>query len=258
MGNLNGKTILIGKEENQNRLLVGVVVNDRCERAAIGTIGSVPACVSRLRSTEKAHCKIAVSESGDMVITNLNPLNTTYVDNSEIESKKVNYTSRIELGCDHYPIDLNVVMTAAGKIVDRFCTPPPGIYSIRHLEKVWDDYESGLEEIQRKQQKKAKNRMLPIMLGTVSGVASPVLASLLSTTTLAVTLPVTLVCFLLYFKMYREKDTSIEERKELQRKFYSTYVCPNPECKHFLQNQPYIVLRQNKKCAYCGCKITDQ
>ena len=33
------------------------------------------------------------------------------------------------------------------------------------------------------------------------------------------------------------------------------YVCPNPECRHFLGYQPYKLILQHKKCPWCKSKF---
>lgn len=134
-------------------------------------------------------------------------------------------------------------------------TPSQATYSIRHLEMVWNSYEEGIEQIQRVQQERSKKRMLPFLIGSGSSVLSG-LVGVFATPALAITLPVAVISFSMYLKNYREKDTSIEDRKALQHWCIENYVCPNPECRHFFGFQPFMVLRQNKKCPYCGCPLT--
>ena len=70
MEQLKGKTILIGKEPSQGRLLVALPGSGKS--AAIGLPGSVPASVSRCRPAEGiAHAKISIDQSGNIILTNL-------------------------------------------------------------------------------------------------------------------------------------------------------------------------------------------
>ena len=114
MERLKGKTILIGKEPGQGRLLVAIQGNGKS--AAIGAPGSVPACVSRCKPSEGvAHAKITVDQTGNMTITNMKPQNVTFVNGSEIASKRVSSSNTVELGKDRFSINLPVVIETAKK-----------------------------------------------------------------------------------------------------------------------------------------------
>ncbi len=255
--NLNGKTILIGRESAQGRLLVAI--SGSSMPAFIGGAGSVPGSVSRCKPAENtAHCKISVDPSGNMVVANMKPQNVTYVDGLQIESKKITEHSTIALGRDKYSVSVHLILEAADKLVPVTPTPPPSAqeYSIKHLEDVWNEYERAMETIQRRQQKMGRRRMLPIMIGSASAILSPFLGIYVGTATCWVTVPIAIISFVIYIYNYREKDTSIEDRRKANYTLIDHYVCPNPNCQHFMGNQPYRVLRQNKKCPYCGCKFT--
>ena len=94
MDRLKGKTILIGKEPGQGRLLVSV-----SGKTAVGASNSVPNSVSRCKVAEGvAHAKITVDQSGNMVLTNMKTENVTYVNGSEIASKRILPSNTVELG----------------------------------------------------------------------------------------------------------------------------------------------------------------
>ena len=58
---------------------------------------------------------------------------------------------------------------------------------------------------------------------------------------------------ILFYGLYKTvTDKSLEERKELDKKFQKDYVCP--KCKHFLGVKPYEILRQDKFCPYNKCE----
>ncbi len=266
MDRLKGKTILIGRESGQGRLLVALLGSGK--GAAIGGVGSVPGSVSRCRPNEKtAHCKIEIDPSGNMVLTNIKPENVTFVNDLQIQSKKITPSCTISLGRDRYLLDLNLVLQTATKLVGATTpSPTPKTYSIQHLEKVWNRYEATLEAIQRGQQERGKRRMLPMMIGVASSVITALIAFFRdqiydeTVRNFLTILPalVAVISFIIYFRNYTEKDTSIEDKKNAQDKLFDHYVCPNPQCNHFMGNQPYKVLRQNKKCPYCGCSLTDK
>ncbi len=250
MQRLKEKTILIGKEPSQGRLLIAMKLNGQYKVAALGAAGSVPNSVSRCNPAEEiAHCKIVTDANGSMTITNLKPQNMTYVNGSEILAKKITMESSVALGKDMFQIDLAAVMDAALKLVSS--VPPPPV-SIKHLETVWSEYESTNEAIAQRQQEKGRRRMLPMIIGSVSGLVAPLLAAVSSSSTLFVTAPISIISFVIYFKIYNEKDTTLEERKAAQDALIDNYVCPHEHCRHYVGQQPYKVLRQNKKCPYCG------
>ncbi len=258
MNDLSRETIFIGRESNQGRLLIAL--SGSSMTALIGSVGSVPGSVSRCKPAENtAHCKISVDQSGNMVIANMKPQNVTYVDGLQVESKKITEHSTIALGKDKYSVSVHLILEAARKLMPVAPTPSPSAqeYSIKHLEKIYKNYEDAMETIQRHQQKMGRRRMLPIMIGSASAVLSPLLGIYVGTATYYVTVPIAILSFVIYMYNYREKDTSIEDRKEANNTLIDHYVCPNPDCKRFMGNQPYRLLRQNKKCPFCGCKFTE-
>lgn len=69
--NLKGSTILIGRESDNGRLLVSLMINGTAKTAAMGSAGSVPNCVSRCKPAEGVgHCKIVIDGGGNMTIVN--------------------------------------------------------------------------------------------------------------------------------------------------------------------------------------------
>ncbi len=263
MERLKGKTILIGKEPGQGRLLVAIQGNGKS--AVIGAPGSVPSCVSRCRPAEGvAHAKITVGQNGDMVVTNMKDENVTFVNGCEIASKRVSPGQTVELGRDHFGVNLPVVIETAKRLVGTVTPPPPPPpgkkFNISHLQRVWDSYEAELDRITMQQQELGKRRMLPIMIGSLSGVASPLLATLVAVNTLYVTVPVAAVSFALYFINYRKKDTSYEERKAAVDKFTDEYVCPNPDCNKFLGNLSYKLMKKqySMHCPHCKSEFVEK
>lgn len=251
MDRLKNKTILIGKEPDRGRLLISIQINGQTKAAAIGEPGSVPNCVSRCKPAEGvAHCKIVVDNNGSLTITNLKSQNVTFVNGTEIESKKISPEAKVALGRDMYPISINAVMTTATKLVGSVPPPPPEPKPINYLEAVWVKYETTMDKIAEYIQIKAKKRLLPMVIGSASGLIAPLLAAVSGAATLYITAPISIISFIIYLKIYNEKDTSIEDKKAAQDELMDNYICPH--CNHFLGQQPYKILRQNKKCPYCG------
>lgn len=278
MNSLSYNRILIGKEPNQSRLYISVNVKGNIKSMAVGEVGSVPGSVSRCNPSEGiGHCEIRINEEGTMVLVNLKPHNVTYVNGTEIVSKKITSDSVVELGLDKYVLDLSLVLKAAetiareeesavedkqekplkkGKIKDE------QVYSIIHLKDVWDKYHNDLLTLQKKQKNLAliKSLYMPCtILSSVVGVAATRIgldegiAEMLSYTMYAVA---GIVLFYGLFKSFTDK--SIEEKERINEEFQQNYICPNSECQHFMGNVPYNILRQNKKCVYCKCKLAEK
>lgn len=247
MERLKEKSILIGRDPNTNKLLISVNVNGQVKNATIGDNNSVPNSVSRcVPGQDSAHCKIAINQNGDMILTNLKEQNITKVNGDEIYSKRITNANRISLGKENYTFSVDAVIEAAKKLV-----PPPPVVpkSIKHLEKIYEDYENTLDMIHQSQEKKGKMSRLPIIIGSFGGLLSTLLGALGIFKGLIITIPVTVVPFLLHIKNFTHKDTSYEDRKNAQNKLIDEYVCPH--CQHYLGAQPYKVIKQNKKCPHC-------
>lgn len=263
MERLRGKTILVGKEPGQGRLLVAV----QGKAAAIGSPGCVPNCVSRCKPTENvAHAKIVIDQNGNIILSNMKSQNVTFVNGSEIASKRINESNTVELGKDRFSVSVPIILETAKKIVGATGggggkpEPPKKKFNITHLSGVWDRYEQEIDRIAQQQQETGKKRMLPIMVGSLSGVASPILATLVAVNTLYITVPVAAISFGLYFVNYKKKDTSYEERKAATEKFTDEYVCPNPECNKFLGNLSYKLLKKqySMQCPYCKSEFVEK
>ena len=252
MNNLVGKTILIGKEPGQGRLLVAV--QGLPKTGVIGGAGSVPASVSRCKPEEGvAHCKITVAADGSMTITNMKPQNMTYVDGMEVVSKRITTASQVTLGMDRYPISVATILQVAEKLVP-VAPPPPKEYSIRHLEAVWERYHSGTIAMRKRDREMAASQSLPSILTIGSGAISGVAGMMGFMTVTFITVPLTIFGIILMIRNYmrRKNDTSVEDGERLLAELQRDYVCPNPECHHFMGMQSYNILHQTKKCPYCG------
>lgn len=258
---LKGKTILVGKEPGNGRLIVSVKINGQFNPTAIGDINSVPNSVSRYKHAEgSAHCKFEVDNSGNMMVTNLKPQNVTYVNGAEIVSKKVKPNGVVELGKDRFSISINTIVETAIKIVNKVLPPPPPPieeYSIKHLKKVWDEYNSSMREIKIRQRNIGLLSSIPMAFsmlgGLIAGVAPEIREYALILTGIAL--------FIMVIGFYKKfTDKSIEETEQITEDFQKKYVCPNKKkpCNHFLGNVPYNILRQNTKCPYCGCGFNEK
>lgn len=260
MNSLNGQTILIGKEPGQGRLLIAVGTHT----GAIGQPGSVPASVSRCRPAEGiAHCKIEISASGTMTVYNLKAQNVTTVDGLQIEQKRVKETSQLGLGKDHFQVSVGAVLAVAVQIVGGTAggKKQAPTYSLRPLEPVWNEYHASLLNISKRQRKVNLLRSAAPLFTLGAGALAMVsrqIEGLEGITGFTAVLFVVGLVIMVYGFYLSSKDKSIEEKEALTDQLQSHYTCPNPECRHFMGAVPFKVLRQNKKCPYCGCTLTDK
>lgn len=251
--NLKGKTILIGKESGNGRLLVSVRINGQPKFTTIGEVNSVPNSVSRCKPVENtAHCKIEVDTTGNIIVTNLKPQNVTYINGTEIISKKVKKDGIIELGKDHFSIRVSTIVEIASKIVASVCPPPPEEYSIKNLKKVWDDYNSQMKMIKIRQRNIGLLSSIPMAFSMLGGLIAGTVPEI---RTFALILTGIALLILLIGLYLRFTDNTIEKTEEITEEFQRKYACP--KCGHFMGSHPYNILRQNKKCHYCGCCLTE-
>lgn len=243
---------VIGKEEGQHRLLVKIGQ----KAFVVGNPQSVPNTVSRL------HCSLSVEYSDDQVrkvtrikIQNLKPENITYVDGQEVESKAIRENSHVQLGFDRYTMDLKQVVDGMRKFLPAITPPPAETFSLLKLKAVWEEYDSAKVELQLAEQKKNNLRSLGGILSG-AGILFMFIPSLGVIRYIATGLSV-IIGIVFFIRGMNTKSSFTVKMHDLDEKFRKRYVCPNPECRHFLGQIPYDVLRQNKGCGYCKCKYKE-
>jgi len=237
MDRLKGKTIFIGKEPGQGRLLVAVSGG---KAAAIPT--TVPNSVSRCKVAEGvAHAKIEVDQNGNMVLTNMKSQNVTYVNGSEIASKRVLPSNIVELGKDRFNINLPVVIETAKKIigekviVDKI-PPKTLVVNIKHLERVWNHYHDSLKHLREKQK---KVNLIRSGCGIFTMCAMPCIFFL---GPIGYVLTGVGVLGNIYSFVGLKNDNTSDEQERLAEEFQDSYVCPN--CGKFLGNISYKMLKK--------------
>lgn len=242
---------IIGKEEGRHRLLVKV----GHDAFTVGGDQSVP------RSVSRAHCRLTVDFSDDaerrvkdLKLQNLKAQNITCVDGLEIEVKAIGEYARVQLGFERYQMDLRQVLAGMRKLLPPF-TVPPKYYCISQLRTVWENYDKTRLGLQLAEQKRNNLRGL----GGIFSTAAILLAFIPSLGALRfVAMGISLVlglCF--FFRGFNSKCSLAVKLHDLDEDFRKKYVCPNPECRHFLGNVPYDVLRQNKGCGFCKCRYSE-
>ena len=264
MEKLKGTTILIGREEGNSRLMITVSDGRVKKSAYIGQPGAVPNTVSRCIPAQNiAHCSIAIDHNGTMTISNLKAKNVTYVDGTAVARKAVTASDCVELGSKKYSISIDTILKAAEKIMAAPSTPQPNApqqqqaYSIGHLEKVWNDYQKGLEELQDEQIKVNMMSRVP-MAFTIGAGAITALANSFDwpAPVLYFTTALTIIGFVvfvygLYVSMKFHNGT--EKRRQLTDDFKRDYNCPN--CGNFLGNTDFFIIKNRGVCPFCRCKF---
>ena len=233
--------VIIGREP-------GVAAPRLCIKEAnktryLGQPGCVPKTVSR------NHCRIEKISDGRFRITNISEQNSVFVNGLECQSKTIGKDDLVELGADHYRLDLETIFRAMDTI------DGPKTYSISHLKRIWDNYSQEKMDIQVKER---KNRALNPISGVLS-MTGILLSFIPALSKLRIVLLIFGLSCLIYFIWLNYKNaTAIPNRlKELEDSFTDDYICPNPQCKHFLGNKSYKLVLKDGCCPWCKSKFTD-
>lgn len=268
MERLKGKTIIIGKNPQQSNLLISVVGMPKTGMA--GMPQSVPNSVSRCIPAEGVgHAKIEVDQNGNMTLTNMKSMNVTYVNGSEIASKRITDTSTIELGKDRHPVNLNLIIETAKKIIgvnpkgthDKQ-NQPVKKFNISHLHYVWHDYHAFTVNLQKKQKNQGNMQRIPMFFTMGGGVISSLAIALewdpaIRYMCIGLTVIGLILMAVLFVK--NKQDTTLEDKERAMEEFQDRYVCPNPECGKFLGNHSYKFMKKqySMHCPYCKCEFVE-
>lgn len=232
--------IIIGREGESSRLhLVGSGNKEKF----IGYPGSVP------RSVSRTHCKLTVDEKLNMSVTNLKAENSTFVNGVAVLSKHITAKDVVELGGDRYRLDVEAVLKAFGGNLPR-------IYSIKHLEQVWNHYHDTKLNVQIKERRANAIRSVSGIFSMMS-IACGFIPGIDMTFRIVLYAVALLLGIYFFFGSYRSSSETPKFLDDLDRQFHDDYVCPNPECHHFMGYQPYKELKKNGGCLYCKALFTE-
>ena len=266
---LKRKEIFVGRESGTDRLLVYLSINGQVKAFQLGNHRSVPKSVSRaIPNQNKAHLSIKIDNNGNFIVTNLKPENVTFVNGSQIVSKRISENDKVELGADHYQLPLKILIQSVLKLfpsVEPNPVPKPEVktFNISHLEKVWNDYHESDLAIKDKQHKMGLQQRIPIFFTIGSGALTSVAWSLgWGEWIRIVSICLTGIGLLLmiYFFIQSSNFNPVREADKLREDFQSKYICPNPECKRFLGNYSYSMMKNQFKmeCPFCKSKFEEK
>ena len=136
--------------------------------------------------------------------------------------------------------------------------PTPGpqqpTFSVQPLEVIWLQYSRQLHALQDRQHKLGLLVRIPMICSGLGGVLAAVLPD--EFRIIGVFLSVVSIVTMIMGFVQQSNFKFAQEKEALDTWLQNNYSCPNPQCHHFVGNIPYNVLRQNKKCGYCGCRYT--
>lgn len=269
---LLNKEILIGRDPEKSCLLMTMEVNGKTLLSRFGAPNSVPNSVSRcLPKEKKAHCSVEVlkieDDSIELKIINLKEGNSTFLNNRAVITKifVLKDSDLLKLGEDNFTVKLVDILDSAFMALNKVLPPE---FSIKHLEKIWDDFHtSEMKLAKRKQRDGIISRLyLPLMLisGGIGALASWLAQGDNLSDGIFVFLNVikylmgAAAVVFLFLGLYKTvTDHSLEEKDQMVQDLRVHYICPNPECHRYLQQKPYEELRQYKNCPYCKVKWTE-
>ncbi|MGN1172295.1 MAG: hypothetical protein ACI4SO_00755, partial [Muribaculaceae bacterium] len=180
--------------------------------------------------------------------SNQNANNSTFVDGSEIQSKVIRAGSKIYLGAERYPLDIDLVKECAELIIND------GKYSGAELEAAYKEFMAVQDKVQKEREMANKMRSIPMIIGVLTALITGVLKETnggemneLSYVTLCLLTVSIIVMVYNFMKKDNTKQMLEEAKDELVRK----YKCP--KCGKYIQ-QDILVLKENGECPYCKAK----
>lgn len=221
--------IIIGRNQQTRQLNI---IKDGKEKV-FGQVGSVPMDVSR------HHVSLQPAGAGKWQIKNLNERNVTFVNGIAVESKTISESDKVELGNSHYLFSWAALQEPKVETID-----------IRHLEKIWNWYETTQLKMRESERRIQNNQKLASVLSSC-GILFVFVEGLGFLRYILMGLSIMITIYLWY--RGNNSDSSLNIKlNDLSKEFRKKYTCP--KCGHFMGNTPYDVLIQNDGCTNCKTK----
>lgn len=207
------------------------------QQVRMGQPGSVPQTVSR------QHCSLTIGADGSMKLRNLKPENSTYVNGVAVEQKTIKASDNVQLGPDHYQLDMKGLLT----IVDKMT---PKTADIRPLGRLYSNYEHEAMQLDIAERRFNSLRsatglitMAAVVLGMTVG-HGPVYIVIYATAII--------ISLIFTIKAYHNSSNMPKRKKELQSQFKDKYRCPC--CGHHY-SMSYDELVVYDACPFCKAKF---
>jgi len=202
----------------------------------------------------RKHCKITSNGDGTYTLENMSQ-NGTFVDGRKILKTKVSADTIIQLG-PNYSAKISELLPVTSSTVNIKQQNTQKEFSIKSLEFIWNDYHDSLLELQSKQHKLGLLIRIPMLFSVIGGVLTALISDEYRFVTLGISI---LAGIIMIYGFVKSKNfVYAKEKDKLDLDFQDKYICPNPECNHFLGNKPYKILSQDKCCGYCKCKYNSK
>ena len=224
--------IIIGRDESTGKGRLSVVGG---KAVTFGAPKSVPKSVSR------EHIKLTLEPDKDILLTNMNVENSTFVNGHEVETKFISEDTPVMLGSDHFAMPWNIVKPLIPRIAD-----------IRPLKKVWETYEERTIQAQIRQGKFNVLNRISIILSLLSGIATGIFAQKGIDIGMYLSSVVVAINLVLIVVSYKKASQTPRENKRIREEAESQYCCPREDCGYKFTLIAYDRLVQMKKCPGCG------
>lgn len=204
-------------------------------------------------TVSREHCTLTDNADGTFTLQNKSPQGT-FVDGRQVIKTRVTADTIIKLS------ETTSVRVADLLPLKQPQKQPAPEYSLLPLQDVWEEYHDKLLEIKSKQRTTGLLRSASPMFTLGSGAVATLAKSMgWADAIFGLTIVMTVIGLLLmvYSFVRGLNDKSIEETEKATEDFQRKYVCPNPDCRHFMGSQSYNLIRQNKNCPWCKCKYTE-
>jgi hypothetical protein len=196
----------------------------------------------------REHCRLTISDNGEMTLCNLNPDNETFLNGVSINKRTFKLTNDtvVALGSKRFVLPLKEILKELGV---------KQTYSISHLKDIVANYK---EEKMRMQisigRQNAMRGLMPAFMALAgilgcTGIlpdGARIIPSILS------------FAFACYFgyKGFVSASNNPRKQMELDKKYHEECVCPNPDCGHFLSGEYEDILKAGA-CPWCKSKFKE-
>lgn len=200
------------------------------------------------KTVSSSHCKLVVNDQGEWTLSNIKTELDTFVDGMQIQSRRITPDSHVELGYNHFVVDMH-------KVQDILYQASPKVFSLQPLEKIWKEYDEKKLAMQQKEMKKQSYQRLQSVL-SLSGMIFAIIPQLGIFRWILLGLALLIALFFLISSL-RTSNSLMMKLRALNEEFEKKYICPNPDCPRFLGYRPYNQLQFDKGCPHCQCKYTN-